>query len=83
MKINYEKAKAHDTTTYPQNDYGASYDIAAPISSHLRQKPLIALLFTMVKSDLPSSGLSNLVRLDLPPFDHEKIDEKLLVEYLR
>lgn len=78
-----KKPKLIIPTIYFHNVNSVNYNVTTLTSNHLRQKSPIGLSFTLFKSELSFSGLSNLFRLDLALFDHKKIDKELLVEYLQ
>ncbi len=77
-----------------QNDDGASFDAAEPISSHTCRNPHNALPLSLFRSDRPLSGLSNSYKSDPPhsglsnsfrsdlPIDNEKMDEEPMGEFL-
>lgn len=68
--------------SYLQNVDGISFDIIKLTLSYIYQTPHITLLSTLFRSNQLKSSPSNLFKLDLPPTNHEKMDEKLFGEFL-
>lgn len=69
--------------TCSQNIDGISFDVIKPKLSNMHQTSYIVLLSSLFMSNLSLSNLSSLFnRLDLSFFNFEKINEKLISEFL-
>lgn len=69
-------------STCSQNVNDASPDGGTLTSSYLHWILPTILPSTLLKSNPPPSSLSNMFKSDSPLFDHKKINEKLVVDFI-